>query len=104
MSESYLDSSVDVKNLDLPGYYLIRSGHSSNAEWGSVCTYSKNCLPLRVIDISYLLERIDFEVKMGYKFVIFLLFIGLYKPVSDSELLSIKFEMSLEIWTQKNPF
>ena len=66
--------------------------------------YYKNCLPLRVIDISYLLERIDFEVKMGYKFVIFLLFIGLFKPISDSELLSIKFEMSLETWTQKNPF
>ena len=43
-SETYLDSSIDDESLEISGYYLIRSDHSSNKKRG-ICIYYKNFLP-----------------------------------------------------------
>ena len=42
-------------------------GHASNIKRGGVCTYYKCSLPLKVIDISYVNECINFEDKTGDK-------------------------------------
>ena len=63
LSETYLDSSIapDDDNLEISGYSLVRSDHPSNNKRGGVCVYYKNFLPLRVLDIQYLHECINFE-------------------------------------------
>ena len=46
---------------------LIRSVDPSNSERGSVCIYYKNFLHLRVLQIQYLHECINIELKIGDK-------------------------------------
>ena len=36
LSETYLDSSIDNENLEISGYYLIRSDHPSNKKRGGI--------------------------------------------------------------------
>ena len=60
LSETYLD-------LQLSGYMVVRSDHSSNTKRGSVFPYYKNNLPLRVVNIGYLSECLTFELKVGNK-------------------------------------
>ena len=65
LSETYLDSTVplDGDNLVISGYNLICSDHPSSTQHGGVCLYYKNCLLLRVLNISYLKECLNFELK-----------------------------------------
>ena len=74
LSETYLDSTVplDDVNLVISGYNFIRSDHPSNTKRGGVCLYYKNYLPLRVLNISYLKECLNFELKIGDKFCYFI--------------------------------
>ena len=69
LSETYLDSTVpiDDDNLAISRYNLIRSDHPSNTKHGSVCLYYKNDLQLRVVNVSYLKEWLNFELKIGNK-------------------------------------
>ena len=69
LSETCLDSTVplDYDNLVISGYNLIRSNHPSNTKCGGVCLYCKNYLPLRVLNINYLEEFLNFELKIGDK-------------------------------------
>ena len=73
LSETYLDSTVasDDENLEITGYNLVRSDHPANTKRGGVCLYYKTCLPLRVLDIQYLNECINFELKIGDKLCTF---------------------------------
>ena len=107
LSETYLDSTVplDDENLVISGYNLIRSDHPSNTKRGGVCLYYKNYLPLRVLNISYLKECLNFELKIGDKSCNF---IALYRSPSQSqddfETFSDNFEMTLETLAQKGSF
>ena len=70
LSKTYLDSTVplDDVNLVISGYNLIRSDHPSITKRGGVCLQYKNDLPLRalrVLNISYLKECLNFEFKIG---------------------------------------
>ena len=78
LSETYLDSTapLDDDNLVISGYNLIRSDHPSNTKRGGVCLYYKNYLPLRVLNISYLKECLNFELNIGDKSCNFIAFIG----------------------------
>ena len=69
LSESYLNSEIlsSDSNLQIPGYNFARMDHPSNTKRGGVCLYYKCSLPLKVIDVSYLQECINFEVKIGDK-------------------------------------
>ena len=53
LSETYLDSSKpsDHVCLDLEGYKLVRSDHPNNIKRGGVCIYSKESLPVRVVNL-----------------------------------------------------
>ena len=107
LSETYLDSTVplDDVNLVISGYNFIRSDHPSNTKRGGVCLYYKNYLPLRVLNISYLKECLNFELKIGDKSCNF---IALYRSPSQSqddfETFSDNFEMTLETLAQKGSF
>ena len=74
LSETYLDSSIpsDDDNLELPGYNLVRADNPTNTKRGSVCIYYHNSLPLKVIDIQFLNEYINFEIRISGKLRSFL--------------------------------
>ena len=69
LSETYLDSSAptDDDNLQIPGYSSVRDDHPSNSKRGGVLVYYKKYLPLKLIDIKYLHECINFELRIGGK-------------------------------------
>ena len=69
LSECYFNSEIlsSDSNLQISGYNFTRVDHPSNTKRGCVCLYYKCSLPLKVIDISYLQEHINFEVKVGDK-------------------------------------
>ena len=94
-----------VSNLVISEYNLIRSDHPSNTNLGGVCLYYKNYLSLRVLNISYLKECLNFELKIGDKSCNF---IALDRSPSQSqddfETFSDKFEMKLETLAQKDSF
>ena len=61
--------------------------HPSNIKRGGVCLYYKCSLPLKVIEVSYLQECINFEVKTGEKtcnFVSIYIFPGQSKGEFDN--------------------
>ena len=81
LSETYLDSSTtfDDDNLAISRYNVIRINHRSNNKRGGVCIYYKIFLPLRVLNIQYLQECINFELNIGGKISNF---ISLYRSPS----------------------
>ena len=74
LSKTYLDSSIpsDDDNLELPGYNLICADNPTKTKRGGVCIYYHNSLPLKEIEIQFLKECINFEIKIGGKFCSFL--------------------------------
>ena len=107
LSETYLDSTVAVgdENLEIIDCNLVQSDHPANTKRGGVCLYYKTCLPLRVLDIQYLNECINFELKIGDKLCTF---VALYRSPSQSqdnfETFIDNFELNLETLSRKNPF
>ena len=74
LSETYLDSSISSNdgNLEEPGYTLVRADNPSNSKRGGVCIYYLNSLQLKVIDIQFLNECLNFEINVGGKMFNFL--------------------------------
>ena len=74
LSKTYLDSSIssDDVNLELPGYNLVRADYPTNTKRSGICIYYHNFLPLKVIDIQFLNEYINFEIRTGEKLCSFL--------------------------------
>ena len=74
LSETYLDSSIssDDDNLELPGYSLVCADNPTNTKRGGVCIYYHNSFPLKVIDIQFLNESVNFEIRIGEKMCSFL--------------------------------
>ena len=107
LSGTYLDATIqsDNDNLEILGYNLVRSDHPSNNTGGGVCIYYKAPLPLRVIDICFLLECIIFEVMIGDKQCNF---VALYRSPCQNQDEFDSFSKNLEITLDKlalnNPF
>ena len=107
LSETYLNSSVscDDDNLEIPGYNLIRADHPSDNRRGGVCVYYKNTLPLKLVNINYLQECLNFEVKIGNKLCNF---ISLYRSPSQSqdnfETFIDNLELNIDEIAARNPF
>ena len=107
LSETYLDSTIasDDENFELTGYKLVRSNHPANTNHGGVCLYYKTCLPLRVLDIQYSNECINFQLKISGKLCAF---VALYRSPSQSqdnfEKFIDNFELNFKNFSQKNPF
>ena len=67
------------KNLNVPGYNLIRADHLPNNKREGVCIYLKKSLQLRLYIVSYLNECILFEIMIANKLCNF---ISLYRSPS----------------------
>ena len=53
--------------MQVPGYNLYRKDHPLNSERGGVYIYYKISLPLKIKNIHYLQEYINFEIKIKDK-------------------------------------
>ena len=104
--ETCLDSSIlhDDDNLPIPGYKLYRKDHPLNIKQG-VCIYYKVSLPLKIKNIHYLQECINFEIKIKDKLCNF---ISLYRSPNqsqdDSESFNNNLEYNLDSVMLNNPF
>ena len=58
LSETFLNSEIltDDENLQIPGYSIARVDHLANVKCSGICVYYKISLPLKLLDIKYLLE------------------------------------------------
>ena len=105
LSETYLDSSVDNESLEMSGYCLIRSEHSSNKKRGGICIYCKILLPLKVAGVRLLEECTLFDQKISNKLCSS---IALYRPRNQSQddfaTFSDNFEMTLDLLSNENSF
>ena len=61
---------------------MLRADHPSNNKRGGVCIFYRTILPLRVLDISNLSERITLEIRIGNKVCCF---IHLYRSPSQTQ-------------------
>ena len=84
LSETYLDSSIlhDDDNLQISGYNLYNEDHPLNVKRGGVCIYYKISLPLKIKNIHYLQECINFEIKIKDKLCNF---ISLYPSPNQNQ-------------------
>ena len=83
LSETFLNSEIltDDENLQIPGYSIDRVDYPSNTKRGGVCVYSKNSLPLKLLDIKYLPECINLELIIGDNLCSFII---LYRSPSQT--------------------
>ena len=72
---------------------------------GGVCVYYKNTLPLKLVNINYLQECLNFEFKIGNKLCNF---ISLYRSPSQSqdnfETFIDNLELNIDEIAARNPF
>ena len=96
LSETYLDSNTapDNDNLEISVYNLIRSDHPCNSKCGGACIYYKHFLHPTILDIKYIHECINIELKIGDKLCYI---IGLYRSLSQSQDEFGKFSEELEL-------
>ena len=107
LSKTYLDSSflVNDENLVIQGYNLVRCDHPTNSKRGRVCVYYKDSLPLKIIDIQYLQECINFHLIIGDKLCHFITFYRSPNQSHDEFNSFIKsLELNLDKATSYNPF
>ena len=74
LSNSYLKSEIlsSDSNLQIPGYNFARMHHPSSTKHGGVGLYYKHSLPLKVTDVSYFQECVNFVIKIEDKIYNFL--------------------------------
>ena len=83
--------------MEISGYNLIRCDHPSNNKRGVICIYYKQFLPLRILNVQYLQECINFEMKIGDKVCNFIYFYRSPSQTLDNfETFSKNFELNLE--------
>ena len=107
LSETYLDSSIpsDDDNLELPEHNLVRADNPTNTKKGGVCIYYHNSLPLKVIDIQFSNECINFEIRIGGKLCSFLCLNRSPSQTRDIfETFADNFELTIDTIVNKNPF
>ena len=84
---------------------MIRADLPSNTKRGGVCIHYRNCLPLKLLNISYLNECITFVIKLGDKICNF---VSLYRSPNQSqddlENFCNNFELTLDAVSATSPF
>ena len=95
----------DDDSFNLPGYNVVKGDHPSNTKKGGACIYFKNSVLLRVLDIQFLQECINFEIKVADKTCNF---ISLYRSPSQSkdefESFADNLELNLDSVALRNPY
>ena len=96
---------MKISNLEIPAYDLFRADHLSNTKRGGVCIYDRNSLPLKTLNISYLHECINFEIRTGVKLWRFAsLFRSPSQLQDDFESMRINCELNIHTGTSNNAF
>ena len=67
ISETYLDSTVDDKTIEITGHNLIRADYPNNQERRGVYLYFKGNLSIRQIEISHFVECLLCQIKINNK-------------------------------------
>ena len=67
LSEIFLNSSLqnDDDSLVLNGYKLIRDDNPSDFKREGVCIYFKELLPIKVLNVTNLHERLVWEISLN---------------------------------------
>ena len=107
LSETFLDSSIlsDYVNLDIPRYNLVRENHPTNTNCGGVCIYFSKFLPLRILDIHFLHECINFTMRIGDKVCNFIsLYRSPHQSIEEFETFADNLELNLDTIAKSNPF
>ena len=107
LSETYLDSSIshDDDNLEIPGYDLFTADHLSNTTRSSVCIHYRDSLSLKTLNIQYLHECINFEIRIGGKLCGFVsLYCSPSQSQDDFESFVDNFELNIDTATANNTF
>ena len=71
----------DDINKDIPVYNPVTADYLANTKRGNVYIYFRKSLPLRILDIHFLHESINVEMRIGNKVFNF---ISLYRSQSQS--------------------
>ena len=101
----YFNTAPDNSNLEVSGNNFIRSDHPINSKCGGVCVSYKHFLHLRVLDIQYLHECINIELKIANKFCFVIAFYRSRRQWQhELEKCSEKLELNLDSLVPKNPF
>ena len=103
----YLDWIIfsNDSSLTVPGYDLYRADHPSNVKREGVFIYYKNFLPLKVIDVQYLRQCINFEIKIGEKICnLIILYCSPSQSQDDFETFPKNLEINLDKILANNPF
>ena len=83
----------------------MRAANPTNTKRGSVCIYYHICLPLKVTDIQFLNECMNFEIRIGGKLCSFYCLYRLPSQTRDIfETFLKNFELILDTIINKNPF
>ena len=107
LSETDLDTRIsnDDDNLEIPCYDLLRADHSSNTKRGGVSSYYRNHVPLKILNIQYLHECINFDIRIECKLC---RFVSLYRSRSQSqdnfESFANNLKLNIDTATAKNTF
>ena len=109
MSETFLNSSVtnNEQDLYLPGYKLVRADHPSDTKRGGVCCYFKECLPIRIVNTSYLQECLLLEVvwkKTHKRILVSVVYRSPSQNREEFENFLLKFEKLLDDVRDQKPF
>ena len=102
---TYLDSSISSNDgdLEVPGYTLVSAGNPNNTKRGGVCIYYLNSLLLKVLDVQFLNECVNFEINIGGKMCNFLC---LYRLPSETwdifETFADNLKLTLDTLTNNN--
>ena len=92
---------IQLFQVVISGCNLIRSDHPSTTKRGGACLYYKNYLPLRVLNIRFLKEYLNFDLKIADTSCNFIaLFRSSSQSQNDFESFSYNFEMMLETLAQ----
>ena len=106
LSETYLESfvPVDDDNLQILGYSFVRADHLSNTKRGGVRIYHKNFLPIKLINVKYSHESLNFELRIrGKIFKFFSLSRSPSQNKDDFETFLENLELIFDHMAEKNP-
>ena len=69
LSKTYLNSSISSidSNLEVPGFTLVGANNKNNSKGSGVFIYCINLLPLKVLDIQFLHECLNFKINISGK-------------------------------------
>ena len=104
LSETYLESfvPVDDDNLQILGYSFVRADHLSNTKRGGVRIYHKNFLPIKLINVKYSHESLNFELRIrGKIFKFFSLSRSPSQNKDDFETFLENFELNFDYMAEK---